>query len=182
MRKFTLITILSIFFLGLGQMNAQIAVAHVNSNEILEALPEYKAAQEKLEAETARHKTEVERQQAEMKTIYDSATEKMKSVENKSEAEQRAMLESLAPVQEDLQKKQQALTAYQQNAASELQKMEADLIKPIYTKVETAIQVVGNNKKVGYIFDLATAAASGNLVYFQGGTDLTAEVKAQLGL
>lgn len=181
MKNLTLIAFFSLFIFGIGSMNAQ-SVAHVNSNAILESMPDYKAAQTKLENEAARHRTEVERQQTEMQTILDNAQKQMESVKDKPEAEQRAMMQKLAPVQEDLQNKQQALVEYQKTAAESLNKMEADLVKPIYERVTNAIQAVGDAKKVGYIMDTAVLVPSGALLYFKGGADLTEDVKKQLGL
>lgn len=181
MKNLTLIAFFSFLLLGIGSVNAQ-SVAHVNSNTILEALPDYKAAQTKLEAEGDRHKAEVERRQAEMQTIVDDAQKQMEAAQNKSEAEQRALMQKLAPVQEDLQKKQQELMEYQKTAAESLNKMEANLVKPIYEKVENAIQAVGDAKKVGYIIDMATAGPSGTVLYYRGGVDITNDVKKQLGV
>lgn len=181
MKKLTVIAFLSLFMFGIGTMNAQ-AVAHVNSNTILEAMPDYKAAQAKLEAEAARHKAEVERRQAEMQNILNNAQQQMEAVKDKPEAEQRALMQKLAPVQEDLQKKQQELLEYQNTAADELNKMEATLVKPIYEQVENAINAVGDAKKVGYIIDMATAGPQGTVLYYKGGMDLTADVKKQLGV
>ncbi|MXV38576.1 hypothetical protein GO491_07800 [Flavobacteriaceae bacterium Ap0902] len=181
MKNLTLIAFFSLFIFGIGSLNAQ-SVAHVNSNAILEAMPEYKAAQSKLESEANRHQTEVERQQKEMETIYKNAQTQMESVKDKSETEQRAMMQQLAPVQQDLQTKQQAFTEYQRTASESLSKMEADLMKPIYEKVEKAIEAVGDKKNVGYIIDVATTVPSGVLLYFKGGADLTNDVKAELGL
>lgn len=181
MKNLTLIAIFSLFLLGIGSVNAQ-SVAHVNSTTILEAMPDYKAAQTKLEGEATRHKAEVERRQAEMETILKDAQAQMETVKDKSEAEQRAMMQKLQPVQADLQKKQEELVQYQQTAAQELNKMEADLVKPIFTKVENAIQAVGDAQKAGYIMDTAVMVPSGAILYFKGGRDLTGEVIKQLGL
>ena len=181
MKNLTLIAFFSLFLLGIGTVNAQ-SVAHVNSNAILEAMPDYKAAQTKLETEANRHKTEVERRQAEMQTILTDAQAQMETVKDKPEAEQRAMMQKLQPVQADLQKKQEELLQYQQTAADQLNKMEADLVKPIYTKVENAIQAVGDAQSVGYIMDTAVMVSSGAILYFKGGKDLTEDVKRQLGV
>lgn len=181
MKKLNLIAFLALFIFGIGAVNAQ-SLAHVNSNEILEAMPEYKAAQTKLESEATRHKTEVERQQKEMESVYADAQKQMETVKDKSEAEQRAMLQKLAPVQQDLQSKQQALATYQKTASESLSKMESELMKPIYDKVANAITAVGDKKKVGYIIDMATTVPAGVLLYFKGGTDLTNDVKKELGL
>lgn len=181
MKNLTLIAFFSLFIFGIGNLDAQ-SIAHVNSNTILEAMPDYTAAQTRLENEANRHRTEVERRQAEMQSILDDAQSQMEAAQNKTEAEQRALMQKLQPVQEDLQRKQQEMMEYQQTAADSLNKLEADLVRPIYEKVEAAIKTVGDAKKIGYIIDMATAGPSGTVLYYQGGTDLTNEVKAQLGL
>lgn len=181
MRKFTTMAVMSMLFLGFGFVNAQ-SVAYVNSQDILESMPAYKTAQSTLETEANRHKAEVERQQNEIKSIYEKAQKKVDAVKDKSEAEKMKVMKELQPVEEDLQKKQQALGEYQQTASQKLAKKQEELMEPIYKKVQAAITTVGVAKKVGYIFDLAVAAQSGNMVYYGGGTDLTADVKKELGL
>lgn len=181
MKKFTLIAFLSFFMFSFANLNAQ-TVAHVNSNDILSAMPAFKEAQTKLEAEANRHKTEVERQQKEIQEIYAKAQKDIESVQNKSDAEKQAMMKKLQPIEQSLQQKQQVLAQYQQKATQDLAKMESELTEPIYTKIENAIAEVGKKKNISYIFDLATAAKNGSLVYFQGGTDLTSDVKKLLGL
>lgn len=181
MKKFTLIALCSFLFLGFGVVNAQ-TVAHVNSQEILDALPAFKEAQAKITKETDRHKAEVERQQKEIQGIYTKAQKEIEAAKKKSEAEQRKVMQSLAPVEQDLQKKQQALAEYQQKAAQDIAKMQSQLLEPIYKKVQNAIEVVGNKQNIGYIFDLSVAAPSGALVYFGGGKDVSSLVKKELGL
>ena len=181
MKKFTLMTLFSILFLGFGFANAQ-TVAHVNSQEILEALPAYKEAESKIQKENERHKSEIERQQKEIQEIYAKAQKQIDAVKDKSEAEQRKVMQSLAPVQQELQKKEQALQQYQQKAVQSVSKMQSELLEPIYKKVKNAIDVVGGKENIGYIFDLAVAAPSGSLVYFGGGKDVTPLVKKELGL
>lgn len=181
MKNLTLIAFFSLFIFGIGNIDAQ-SIAHVNSNTILEAMPDYTAAQTRLENEANRHRTEVERRQAEMQSIVDDAQKQMEAAQDKSEAEQRALMQKLQPIQEDLQNKQQELMEYQQTAADALNKLEADLVRPIYEQVEAAIQAVGDANNVGYIIDMATAGPTGTILYYQGGTDLTNAVKDHLGL
>ncbi|MDG4949430.1 OmpH family outer membrane protein [Weeksellaceae bacterium KMM 9724] len=180
MKNLTLIAFFSFLLLGIGSVNAQ-SVAHVNSNTILEALPDYIAAQTKLETEAERHQAEVERREAEMQTIWTDGQKQMEAIQDKSEAEQRALIQKLAPVQEDLQKKQQELIEYRKTAADTLNKLERDLIQPIREKVLGAIQQVGDEKQLAYIIDMATAGPSGTVLYSKGGVDITNDVKKQLG-
>lgn len=181
MKNLKLFTLLAVFTFAFTIGNAQ-SVAHVNSDEILKSMPDYAAAQTKLENEAKRHKTEIERQQAEIQKIYENAMKEMKAAQGKSEAEQKAVAEKLRPIEEDLQAKQKAMTEYQNTATKKLGEMENSLITPIHNQIKEAIKAVGDAKKIGYIIDVATAAPSGLLLYFDGGKDLTNDVKAKLGL
>ncbi|MDO5510741.1 MAG: OmpH family outer membrane protein [Weeksellaceae bacterium] len=181
MKKLTLIFTLALFAIGFSTVEAQ-NVAHINSNLILEAMPDYQSAQTRLKNDADRHRGEVERQQKELQEMYEKAMTDMQSVQNKSEAERNAMIERLRPIEEQLQTKQQALQQYQNTATQDLQKKEADLLQPIYERVEAAVQAVGQQKNVGYIFDLAVTVSSGSMVYFAGGNDITNDVKKHLGL
>ncbi|MBV7441198.1 OmpH family outer membrane protein [Weeksellaceae bacterium TAE3-ERU29] len=181
MKKFTLMALFSVLLFGFSAINAQ-SVAHVNSQEILEGMPAFKEAQTKIQSENDRHKAEIERQQKEIQDIYAKAQKQIEAVKGKSEAEQRKVMQSLAPVEQDLQKKQQALNEYQQKAVQSISKMQAELLEPIYKKVQNAIEIVGGKENIGYIFDLAVMAPSGSLVYYGGGKDVSALVKKQLGL
>ncbi|MRI62573.1 OmpH family outer membrane protein [Ornithobacterium rhinotracheale] len=178
MKKFTFIALLSFLCLGFGFANAQ-SVAHVNSQEILEALPAFNDAQTKIKKEAERHQAEVQRQQKEIQALYEKAQKQMEALKNKSDAEK---MKALAPLEQELQTKSKALQEYQQKAAKDVAKMENDLLAPVYKKVQAAIEEVGKKGNVGYIIDLATAGQSGTIVYFGGGKDLTPQVKKQLGL
>jgi outer membrane protein len=68
---------------------------------------------------------------------------------------------------------------FQQEAQQGMQKAQEDSMTPIYQKLNTAIQTVGDAEGVVYIFDLARTS-----IPYVGSqsTDLTAKVKAQLGI
>ncbi|MCK0200310.1 OmpH family outer membrane protein [Ornithobacterium rhinotracheale] len=178
MKKFTFIALLSFLCLGFGFANAQ-SVAHVNSQEILEALPAFQDAQAKIKKEADRHQAEIQRQHKEIQALVEKGQKEMEALKGKSDAEK---MKALAPLEQELQTKSKALQEYQQNAAKGVAKMESDLLAPVYKKVQIAIEEVGKKDNVGYIIDLATAGQSGTIVYFGGGKDLTPQVKKQLGL
>jgi outer membrane protein len=63
---------------------------------------------------------------------------------------------------------------YQETAQKDLQKKEADLMKPITEKVKASIQKVGKAKGFNYVLN------AGDLLLADG-TDITADVKKDLG-
>jgi outer membrane protein len=66
------------------------------------------------------------------------------------------------------------ITDYRDNAQKELQKKEADLVKPLMDKVKASITKVGKAKGFQYVLNLAD-------LLLADGPDLTADVKKDLG-
>ena len=80
---------------------------------------------------------------------------------------------------------QQRFQDFQQVAQQDMQKKEAELINPVYTKANDAVKAVST--RGGYIAVFNTAGdqpASAGLAYFNAEalTDITAEVKKELGI
>ena len=81
--------------------------------------------------------------------------------------------------QKELNDMAQRQEQFQQEAYQAMQKAQQDALAPIYQKLDEAIQAVGKAEGVVYIFDLARTAIP--YVSTQS-TDVTAKVKAQLGI
>ena len=77
----------------------------------------------------------------------------------------------------EVQGMQQSIAGYQKQAQEDLQKKEADLMKPIYDEARAAIQAVAKAQGFDYVLD----AMNGQGVLFANGKDLLADVKKQLG-
>jgi outer membrane protein len=63
---------------------------------------------------------------------------------------------------------------YRETAQKELQKKESDLAKPLMDKIKASIAKVGKAKGFNYVIDV-------NSAIFADGTDLTSDVKKDLG-
>ena len=66
------------------------------------------------------------------------------------------------------------ITDYRDNAQKELQKKEADMVKPLMDKIKASIAKVGKAKGYQYVLNLAD-------LLLADGPDLTADVKKDLG-
>ena len=66
------------------------------------------------------------------------------------------------------------ITDYRDNAQKELQKKEADMVKPLMDKIKASIAKVGKAKGYQYVLNVADLLLS-------DGPDLTADVKKDLG-
>ena len=143
--------------------------AHVNSAEIIQAMPEYAAAQTKLQNLQKTYEQELNRMQDELKTKLDDY--------QKNEAT------LLDPVkqrrQQELNDLNQRMEQYYQTSQQELQKAQADEMQTISTKVMNAIKEVGVAGGYVYIMD-----ATAGIPYISEtlSTDVTSQVKAKLGL
>ena len=76
--------------------------------------------------------------------------------------------------QEKIMKKEQALQERQQSLQQEMQVYSQELNKPILDRVQKAVEIVADRKKLNYVIDESVT------LYFKGGTDLTAEVLTEL--
>lgn len=143
--------------------------AHVNSAEIIQAMPEYTAAQTKLQNLQKTYEDELNRMQDELKT--------------KAEDYEKNRATLLEPVQQrreqELNDLNQRMQQYYQTSQQDLAKAQQDEMQIISTKVMNAIKEVGVAGGYVYIMD-----ATAGIPYISEtlSTDVTAQVKAKLGL
>ncbi|MBT7528542.1 MAG: OmpH family outer membrane protein, partial [Flavobacteriaceae bacterium] len=78
---------------------------------------------------------------------------------------------------QEVQGMEQSIRQYQQQAQSDLQKKEFDLLKPISEKAQAAIIKVANTQGFDYVLD----STQGQGVILANGKDLMTDVKSELG-
>ena len=148
---------------------AQAKFGHVNSQEVIQAMPEYTKARTDIEALTKQYEADLKSMQEELQKKAE-AFEKEESTlpENIKQRRQTELQDMYQKIQQSYQDNQQAL------AKEQSEKMQA-----ITTKVLEAIKTVGQTGGYVYIMDL-----TGGIPYISTtlSTDVTAQVKAQLGL
>ncbi len=169
MRLFKKLLVAGVLFFGvMTAANAQSKVAHINSQELVAAMPETKQMQEELKKVAQAYDTE-----------YKSQTSSLQAKLQKYDAE--------APTQTDAENQkrqvevgelQKKLQVYAQQAQQELEKRRMDLYKPISEKAQKAIKDVAAAKGIQYVMD--SSPGSGLIVFT--GEDLMAAVKAKLGM
>lgn len=163
-----IVLLVAMFILPLGVM-AQAKFAHMNSQEVIMAMPEFTKAQADIEAMAKQYDEEMKRTQEEFSKKYQEFVAQADSLP-KNIAERR---------QKELQDMAQRQEMFQQEAQQAMQKAQQDAMTPIYQKLEAAIDAVGKAEGVVYIFDVARTP-----VAFIGSqsVDVTPKVKAQLGI
>lgn len=155
--------------LGLaGTATAQQKVGHINIQELLAMMPEQKSADDELQ----KYVQQLENDLTEMQTEYQTKLQNAQANQgNWTQLQQQTKYE-------ELQQLQQRIIDYQQSAQQDIQRKEYDLRVPIIEKIQNAINSVGKENGFAYIFDVS----QGSVIYTEGGEDVMALVKAELGI
>ena len=164
-----------VLFLSTGTVRAQQKIGHVNSTEIIQAMPEFKSAQTELETLQKTKETELQNMQTEAQKKLTQAQDLQR---NRSEANKDSIDAQIQTISVEFQEMDRRIQEFQQVAQQELQQKNEELFAPIFQKANTAVQSVAKDKGYSYVFDIANSA----IPYFAGGDDLTADVKTKLGI
>ena len=159
--------------------NAQQKFGHLNSDEIYATMPEAKAAQAALETMAKTKQGEIDKMITEYQAKYKAAIEKEKTL---SEANKETVGKELQQAQVELGDLQKRIEDARTKATTDVQAEQGRLYPPINTKLSTAMGAVAKEKGLAYVFDISASAGFNNLIYFDGGEDITAAVKTKLGI
>ena len=156
-----------LMMLPLGVFAQESKIAIVNTQEVIQAMPEFATMQKQMADMEAKYKYEMQVIQDEYNKKYsdfvaqeDSLTENIKM---------RRM--------QELQDMEQRTQNFIQISQQDFQKKQGELFTPIQDKLKNAIKAVGDEKGYTYILDP-------QIVLYQGNTavDATQFVKAKLGI
>ncbi|GAL63457.1 MULTISPECIES: OmpH family outer membrane protein [Algibacter] len=146
---------------------AQTKVAHINTQELIKAMPEMKTAQAELESLSKTYQTDMQGSVTEFQNLQKQYEAEAK---NKTDEEnQKRILE--------LQEKQQRLQQFQADAQKDLQAKEIALLQPITEKAKAAILKVSRAQGFDYVLDSGVG-----VTILADGKDLLNDVKKDLGI
>lgn len=171
MNKIFKVFFLFVILFGLnGFASAQtVKIAHVNTNEVMNAMPDRAKAEKNLE----NYYNELQEQ---LKVMYNEYTGKLQDYQANAETMSNLVKQSKEKELVDLESR---ITAFQSNAENEFENKRAELLQPLLEKIQNAINAVGKEKGYTYILDVAT----GTTVYIgSDAVDVTKDVKAKLGI
>jgi outer membrane protein len=157
-------------FVGHRAMAQTMKFGHLNSDEIIQSMPDYDSARVKLD-----------KYQKELVNYLELMTVELN---NKSEAynkESKNLTDLVKQTKEqELVDMNRKIQEFQTNAQTQLQQKQAELFKPVTDKLDKAVKDVGKENGFTYIFDVAR----GGLLYFDEtrSTNIGVLVKAKLGL
>jgi len=124
--------------------------AYVDTEYILDNIPEYKEAQQELDKLSIEWQKQLERRYSEIDKMYKNY-----------QAEQILLTEEMKTKREDeIIKKEKAAKEYQKSkfgVNGELFQKRKEFVKPIQDKVYKAISALANSKALGVVFDKSSA-------------------------
>ena len=173
MRTFSKLFLIAAVALVTVTANAQLKIGHINSQELLAAMPETDSAQKKLE------KKQVEHNQR-MVDIENEFNEKLKIYQDKLADKDNPMSVLEQQDREDeLGKIQERANKYEQSMQQDLQMLRMQLFQPIQEKAIKAVNEVAEENGFTYILD----TGAGAVVYSSPSSlDILPLVKTKLGL
>lgn len=152
---------------SLSFVQAQSKVAHINTQELIQAMPEMTAARTELETLSKTYQKDIQAMGAEFQkkaTQYDQEAATKTQEENTKRAG-------------EIQGMEQNIRQFQGQAQQDLQKKELDLLKPITEKAKAAILKVSRAQGFDYVLDSAQG-----VTILADGKNLLDDVKKELGL
>jgi len=144
-------------------------IGHVNSQELLQAMPESDSAQKKLDKAVKELQSQLEAMQVEFNNKYQDYVSKKDTYSDLIKQTKEA----------DLQQMNQRIQQFQANAEQDIQKQRTDIFKPVLDKANKTISEVAKANGFTYILDLS----AGTVIYHSdNSTDILPLVKQKLGL
>jgi len=166
----TLVLALALIF-GTGFANSQ-KYAYIDSDYILDEMPEYAEAKEKLDKLADRWTKEIEKRYDVLKMKKDNFAREEVLL---PEEEKKKRAEEIDKLETEAMQMQKTRFGVKGDYFSKRQ----ELIKPIQDRVYDAMQVVASRKKYVMVFDKANQS---NLVYADGKLDISNLVLKELGI
>jgi outer membrane protein len=173
MKRFIGIAALTIIMAVVGQnsMAQNLKFGHINSDQLIQALPEFDSATVKLQKFQKELVNALELMQVELNTKNDAY---LKDSKNLSDIVKQTKEQELNDMNRRIQE-------FQTTAQTQLQDKQAELFQPIVAKVNKAISDVGKENGFVYVFNTGQGSP---LLFFDEtkSTNLMPLAKAKLGL
>lgn len=169
MKNMIKLFVVAVFTMAAMSVSAQVKLGHIETQKLIQAMPEMAAAQKTLQDK----QTEVEKELTNMKEQFQAKLTEYSEKANTYSDMIRASKE------QELQELQQRIQRFQEMAVSDLEKSQKDLMQPIMDKALNAIKEVGKENGFSYIYDMSAGVI---LFAAENTIDVLPLVKKKLGL
>ena len=165
-RPFLVIAFFAVMSIGFGQVNAKLG--YIDSNELLDLMP----GKDSIQTALQEYGKSLENQLTTMYTEYQTKVQDY-------QANSRTMSDIIRQTKEkELADLETRIQTFQQQADTDLQNKQVELLQPLLDKAKNAINAVAKENGYTYIFDVGTGA----FLYYETGDNILPKVKAKLGL
>jgi outer membrane protein len=169
MKQIKTLLIAATLFIGATSFtNAQSKIAHINTSDLVQSMPETLAASKEIEKVGITYQADIEAMKKDFKAKKARYTAEGPT-KTQEENEKRYI---------ELQGDEIGIQQYGANAQQQLQTKEMELLKPITEKAKAAILKVAKAQSFNYVID----STPGGGVIMAEGKDLLADVKKELGI
>ncbi len=166
LKSFLVIVLFALISSSYGQVNAKLG--YIDSNELLEMMPGKDSIQTALQEYGRTLETQLQ-------TMYGEYQTKVQDYQ----ANSRTMSDIIRQTKEkELADLETRIQTFQQQADTDLQNKQVELLQPLLDKAKNAINAVAKENGYTYIFDVGTGA----FLYFEKGDNILPLVKTKLGL
>lgn len=148
--------------------SAQQKIGHLNSVDIIQALPEYKQMSDAVEKKKQEYAVM-------MQNMYGEYDKKSKDLQANAATMTQLMQNTKMQELQDLEKR---MNDFQGKAQQDLQEYAQKLAQPLQDKYLKGVKAVAKEQGYDYVFDVA---ANGLVNFPETGTDLTQAVKTKIG-
>jgi outer membrane protein len=163
------IMIAALFLCAVSVGAQNLKFGHINSQELLMAMPERDSAESKLKKYAKDLQDQIETLQVEFNKKYQDYLQKKATFTD-------AIREVKEKELSDLQQRSQE---FEQTAQQDYQRQQGELMKPIMEKADLAIKKIAKANAFTYVFDVSV----GSVVYFsEQSVDILPLVKKELGI
>ncbi|MDE7073841.1 MAG: OmpH family outer membrane protein [Odoribacter sp.] len=164
-KLFVLVT----FTLVAMNVSAQQKLGHIETQKLIQAMPEMAAAQKTMQDKQSEVEKELTNMQEQFKTKLNEYSQNAKTYSDVIRTSK----------EQELQELQQRIQRFQEIAMENLEQTQKELMQPIMDKALNAIKAVAKENAYTYIFDMS----SGVVLYVaENSEDILPLVKKKLGL
>ena len=169
--KRILAIIISASFIALSSVvfgQANLKIGYIDSNELLELMPE----KDSVEAKLMEYQASLEDQIANMLTEYQTKVQNYRdNVATMSDIIKQTKEKEITDLETRIQQ-------FQQTAEMDFQNKQAELYNPLFEKARKAISEVAKEQGFTYVFDISM----GTVLYYESGIDVLPLVKNKMNL
>jgi outer membrane protein len=169
MKHITKLFFFALLMITTAAVSAQ-KFGYLNSQLLIQQIPQVKEANSELETIKKQYEKQGQDKVAALETKYQALQRKQGQGEI---SPKQLEVEAAALKQEEME-----IAKFQQDIQQKLMEKSEALLKPIRDKIQQAIDDVAGEEGMTYVFD----ESMGIILYADTATDITAKVKAKLGL